>query len=45
VIDVGKIGKKAEALRMLRDQALKEGGPTSPIIFIDGIRKPSASKL
>jgi len=45
VIDVGKMGKKANALRGLRNTAIREGHTASPIIFIDGIRKPSASKL
>ena len=45
VIDVGKMGKKANALRALRNTAIREGRTASPIVFIDGIRRPSASKL
>jgi len=45
VVDVGKMGKKAKALRELNNQAEKRGDIVSPIVFIDGIRKPSASKL
>jgi hypothetical protein len=45
VIDVGKMGKKARLLQALKNKAAGEGARVSPIVFIDGIRKPSASKL
>ncbi len=45
VVDVGQTGKKAKALIAARNDASNRGDLTSPIIFIDGARKPSASKL
>ena len=45
LIDVGKMGDKAKTLLALKNAAAASGEPTSPIIFIDGIRKLSASKL
>lgn len=45
VIDVGKMGEKAERLIGLKNEAGGKGEETSEIIFINGIRKPSASKL
>jgi hypothetical protein len=45
VIDVGKMGKKAKTLNKLHDQALERGETVSPLVFIEGIRRPSASKL
>ena len=45
VVDVGRMGKKDEALIKIKNQEAKEGRPTSEIIFIDGKRRESASKL
>jgi hypothetical protein len=45
VIDVGQMGQKDQALIAAKNAAAAEGVVTSPIVFIDGARKPSASKL
>jgi hypothetical protein len=45
VIDVGQMGKKADKLLLLKNGQAKKGKLVSEIVFIDGIRKPSASKL
>jgi hypothetical protein len=45
VVDIGKMGKKAKALIATKNAAAGRREITSPIIFIDGARKPSASKL
>lgn len=45
VVDVGQIGEKAKALIAAKNEAAGRGEATSPILFVDGIRKPSASKL
>jgi hypothetical protein len=45
VIDVGKMGKKDDRIIELKNERLKEGGPVSEIVFIDGLIKESASKL
>lgn len=45
VIDVGAMGKKRTELLAAKNAAAARGEATSPIVFIDGIRKPSASKL
>jgi hypothetical protein len=46
VIDVGgPIAKKRKALLKLRNDAITRKETASPIVFIDGLRKPSASKL
>jgi len=45
VVDVGQMGKKDERLIALRNEAVKARRPASPIVFIDGKRRPSASKL
>ena len=45
VINVGRMGKKAERLLKLKNSAIADGGPASEIIFVDGSRKLSASKL
>jgi hypothetical protein len=45
VVDVGKIGNKAKALLATKNGATSRDEATSPIIFVDGIRRPSASKL
>ena len=45
VIDVGGMGNKAEELIKTKNERAAVGLPTSQIIFIDGTRRPSASKL
>ncbi len=45
VVDVGRMGKKGEKLLGLKNSANANGQPTSDIIFVDGSRKLSASKL
>lgn len=45
VIDVGSMGEKAEKLLGLKNTAAGMGEKTSEIVFINGRRKPSASKL
>jgi len=45
VVDVGKMGNKDKALLATKNGAASKGETTSPIIFVDGIRRPSASKL
>jgi len=45
IIDVGQMGKKAEKLLLVKNRAAQKGGAVSSIIFVDGTRKPSASKL
>jgi hypothetical protein len=45
VIDVGAMGRKAEQLIATKNLVTKSGRNTSEIIFIDGIQRPSASKL
>jgi hypothetical protein len=45
VIDVGKMGRKDAKLIALKNAEVSNGKRVSPIIFIDGIRRPSASKL
>lgn len=45
VVDVGRMGKKDKALIAAKNAAAGRGETTSPIIFIDGILRPSASKL
>jgi len=45
VVDVGKMGNKAKALLAIKNAATQRGETTSPIIFVDGSRRPSASKL
>jgi hypothetical protein len=45
VLDIGQLGDKAKALQALKNDATGRGDSTSSIIFIDGSRKPSASKL
>ncbi len=45
VIDVGHMGEKDKALLDAKNEAAAWGEHTSPVIFIDGSRKPSASKL
>lgn len=45
VIDVGRIGEKGENLLALKNAAAGRGDKTSEIVFVNGHRKPSASKL
>ncbi len=45
VIDVGLMGKKAQLLLQVKNQAALKGNPVSPIVFVNGLQKPSASKL
>ena len=45
VIDVGQMGEKAKNLIEEKNAATARGQPTSPIIFIDGSLRLSASKL
>ena len=45
VVDVGQMGEKAKNLIALKNEAAARGEVTSPIIFVDGSRRPSASKL
>lgn len=45
LIDVGKMGDKAERLIALKNQASARGEKTSELVFVDGSRRPSASKL
>ena len=45
VVDIGKMGKKAKALLATKNGAASRGETTSPIVFVDGIRRISASKL
>jgi hypothetical protein len=45
VIDVGHMGNKAKELLAAKNAQAKAGKPTSEIVFIDGIRRASASKL
>jgi hypothetical protein len=44
VIDVGRMGKKDEALVELRNDARQKGEPFSDLEFVDGMSKPSASR-
>jgi len=45
VIDVGHMGNKGEKLLFAKNLEAKAKMPNSEIIFIDGIRRLSASKL
>lgn len=45
VLDVGQMGEKGKKLLALKNAATAHGAATSPIIFIDGLRRLSASKL
>ena len=45
IVDVGHMGKKDQRLLAVKNAATARGEPTSPIHFIDGSRKASASKL
>lgn len=45
VIDVGQMGEKDKGLIDVRNKSAARGEQVSPIIFVDGSRKVSASKL
>jgi hypothetical protein len=45
VIDIGQMGDKAKNILALKNAAASRGEQTSPIIFVDGTRRLSASKL
>jgi hypothetical protein len=45
LLDIGQMGDKGKALIAIKNEATGRGETTSPIIFIDGLRRPSASKL
>jgi hypothetical protein len=45
VVDVGQMGEKDKRLIEIRNEAAAKGEPVSPIIFVDGSRRASASKL
>lgn len=45
VIDIGKMGEKGEKLLGLKNTAASKGEKSSEIVFINGSRKLSASKL
>jgi hypothetical protein len=45
VLDVGQMGEKGDKLMAVRNAAAACGEATSPIVFVDASRKPSASKL
>ena len=45
IVDVGHMGKKDQRLLAVKNAATARGESTSPIHFIDGSRKASASKL
>jgi hypothetical protein len=45
VVDVGRLGKKDEMLYKRRNESSAAGNPVSDIEIVNGIPKPSASKL
>lgn len=45
LLDVGQMGRKDADLSAVKNKEAATGRPVSPIIIIDGKRKPSASKL
>lgn len=45
VLDVGQMGTKRKQLAQIKNEANTRNELTSPIIYIDGSRRPSASKL
>ena len=45
IVDVGQMGEKGKNVLALKNEAAAKGEATSPVIFIDGTRRPSASKL
>lgn len=45
VVDVGQMGNKDERLIKIQNEAAQKGEQVSSIVFIDGSRRESASKL
>lgn len=45
VLDVGQLGRKQSQLTFIQNRAKAQGQSTSPIIYVNGRRKASASKL
>lgn len=45
VIDIGKMGRKDKELLNVKNEQAERGEPTSEIVFIDGSKRRSASKL
>ncbi|MRU16504.1 hypothetical protein FDP25_13760 [Roseovarius sp. A21] len=45
VVDVGQMGKKDARLLQIKNEAAERGEQVSPIVFVDGTRRASASKL
>jgi len=45
VIDVGQMGQKDQKLTKVKNQASQNGSSVSPIVFVDGTKRPSASML
>lgn len=45
VINIGKMGRKDTELLKVKNEQAARGEPTSEIAFIDGTKRPSASKL
>lgn len=45
VVDVGQMGEKDKRLIEIKNEASGRGEQISPIIFVDGSRRASASKL
>jgi hypothetical protein len=45
VVDVGQMGEKAKMLLSTKNEAVARGETTSPVMFVDGSLKASASKL
>jgi hypothetical protein len=45
VVNVGQMGQKARNLINTKNAASARGEVISPIIFVDGVRRASASKL
>lgn len=45
VINVGGMGRKDDGLTRIKNAAVARGEAVSPIYFVDGLRRPSASKL
>lgn len=45
VVDVGQMGEKDKRLLEIKNEAVAKGQQVSPIIFVDGSRRASASKL
>jgi hypothetical protein len=45
IVDVGQMGDKGKRLLAIKNAATARGERTSPIVFVDGSRRASASKL